>query len=457
MLGAAGGIRALLLILLVLLVAGNGELYEFDEIEWEKRLQYHDVLYRRKLQEVTIPPTNDFRKHHNTTHRKPWEIIGEVNGLKNEDVAILVLSTGRDDESYLRDRIIPSARTWMRFFANVFVVEEDSFKQRTVMRHCHIEEFPHLTTFSCHNEPTYVLTRNCTSEYYVANGPCCKTDEIIVYLTENTKLWSHLKYIIHLDDDTFVRPDQVMRWLSVIEKSGISDKVPLVGNIESTRHDLGNPGVFHIEQCKEIHTLGWYQPMFLNKKALELLSVAAKDYGYRDECRAFDISQDVGLGILAWMYALHHIQIPGVEINPDHLGQKVLQPQQMLVHHVRHIGEDDCNGDNWPVALKHDQLAATGCGRLDKAGPFHNKDHDIDMYDAWLYFATHGKDVVFNGMKQDTNDTTRLIPDSVELGGYSTTEHAKKYDITKKWHAFTMNDCNPKGSISPRRNLRGEK
>ena len=80
MLGAAGGIRALLLILLVLLVAGNGELYEFDEIEWEKRLQYHDVLYRRKLQEVTIPPTNDFRKHHNTTHRKPWEIIGEVNG-----------------------------------------------------------------------------------------------------------------------------------------------------------------------------------------------------------------------------------------------------------------------------------------------------------------------------------------------------------------------------------------
>ena len=431
------------------------ELSELDELKWDKRLQYHEALYRRKLQQVTIPPTNDFRKHHNSTHPHPWQILAEVNGVKNQDVAILVLSTGKDDESYLRDRILPSARTWMRFFANVFVIEEDNFKQRTVLRHCSMENFPHFTTFSCHNEPTYVLTRKCTNEYYGAKGPCCKMDEIVNYLTENTALWSHLKYVFHCDDDTFFRPDQVMKWLSIVEKSGISDKLPLVGNVDHSRHDLGNPGVWHITECKEIHTLGWYQPMFLNKKALDLIAVAAKDYGHQDECRHFEVTLDVGFGVIAWLYGLHHIKIPGTEINPGHLGQQIFNPHQMIVHGIRHIGEDDCNGEKWPDEVKYDQLSATGCGRLDKPGPFHNKDHDADMYDAWLYFATHGQDVQMNagenGLIQNPNNATEIIPDTQILSGYSTTSHARKYDITKKWHEFALSDCNPKGSISKRR------
>lgn len=449
-------ISVLLLALCAWSIAGKDtESYEFDEIKWQRRLQYHDALYHRKLSEVTIPSDNDFRKHHNTTHPKPWEILGEVNGLKNEDVAILVLSTGVDDEAYLRDRIIPSSRTWMKFFANVFVIEEDNFKQRTVLRHCHKEEFPNFTTFSCHNEPTYVLTRKCSNEYYGANGPCCKMDEIVNYLTENTKLWSHLKYVFHCDDDTFFRPDQVLKWLSIVEKSGISDKLPLVGNVDSSRHDLGNPGVWHINKCQEIHTLGWYQPMLLNKKALELIAVAAKDYGHKDECKHFDVTLDVGFGVIAWLYGLHHVQIPATEINPEHKGQAIFHPKQMIVHGIRHIGEDDCNGNKWPDELKYDQLAATGCGRVDKPGPFHNKDHDADMYDAWLYFAANGESVDMNagqnGMIADPTDATKLVPDSQLLSGYSTTAHATKYDITKKWHEFTLSDCDPKGSISKRR------
>ena len=71
--------------------------------------------------------------------------------------------------------------------------------------------------------------RKCTYEYYGAHGPCCKLDSIINFLYEDQALWSHIKYFAFCDDDMFWRPDQTLRYLAALEKSGISDKLPLCG------------------------------------------------------------------------------------------------------------------------------------------------------------------------------------------------------------------------------------
>ena len=73
------------------------------------------------------------------THKKSWMVLEEVDGLKNEDVVMLVTSTYAQEFRFLRERftsfnlmlfssflfrIIPSSRTWMRMLANVFVSVE---------------------------------------------------------------------------------------------------------------------------------------------------------------------------------------------------------------------------------------------------------------------------------------------------------------------------------------------
>ena len=112
------------------------------------------------------------------------------------------------------------------------------------------------------------------------------------------------------------------------------------------------------------------------------------------------------------------------------------------------------------------------------------------MYDAWNYFKVHGTDVIVgteginefvkanviidkNGkllyiIEEDTPinsaelqliDQTKytlkdgekviehIIPRLLFLRGYTKTAHGQKYDITKEWHKFTMQDCSPPGRL----------
>lgn len=57
-------------------------------------------------------------------HPKAWMALETVDGLRNEDVVVFITSTTNGNDHFLWDRIIPSARTWMKLFANVFVVVE---------------------------------------------------------------------------------------------------------------------------------------------------------------------------------------------------------------------------------------------------------------------------------------------------------------------------------------------
>ncbi len=74
-------------------------------------------------------------------HGRSWRDIAEVNGLKNEEVIVFVTSSVADNQRLLweryiyliislkrsltiADRVIPSARTWMRMFARTYVIVE---------------------------------------------------------------------------------------------------------------------------------------------------------------------------------------------------------------------------------------------------------------------------------------------------------------------------------------------
>ena len=255
-------------------------------------------------------------------------------------------------KKYLPYRIIPASRTWMRYFANIFVMEEDTWEMRMLLRQCHKEEYTGFTTFKCRHEPTYVLSRQCTDGYYHAPGICCKTDEIFNFLVE-TKLYSRLKYVLHCDDDMFWRPDQFLRWLAILDKTEVAN-LPLVGNVEQNYYGSDdNGGVWHIKNCKEIHSMGWYQPMLLNKMALDLITVGTKEYGITKTCKEFIVSQDVGIGPFLWMFQLYHVMIPGIGLNEGHEGEKYILGKQdtlLAVHYVKYEERDGCKDEaKWPL------------------------------------------------------------------------------------------------------------
>ena len=44
-------------------------------------------------------------------------------------------------------------------------------------------EYPGYTAFECPNEPVFLLSRTCSNAYYGADGPCCKVDDGLNFVT----------------------------------------------------------------------------------------------------------------------------------------------------------------------------------------------------------------------------------------------------------------------------------
>jgi hypothetical protein len=218
--------------------------------------------------------------------------------------------------------------------------------------------------FSCPNEPHYILSRTCTDEYYNAKGICCKVDAGLDFIiNEHPVLFSNLKYLIEGDDDDFFRPHQILQWLAAVEQSGLHDH-PLIANADRSASSINEgTGVWHVPNCREIRTGGWYQPMMLNKKALEQLALSSKSYGLMQTCLAFDVSQDVGIGPYAWMMQLEHIHFPRININGAHQGMSQLHREYFVVHSIKHNGEDFCGSpEKWPESMRYNQSIVVGCG-----------------------------------------------------------------------------------------------
>lgn len=353
---------------------------------------------------------------------------------------------------------------------------------RYALRHCLIEEYPSFTTFDCHNEPVYLLTRTCTNEYYAARGICCKIDAALHFLiNEHVSLFQHTKYVIEGDDDTYFRPDQILRWLAVVDNAGLAD-FPLVANHDSTHSHTDTGGIWHITGCTDIFGNGWYQPMVLNHAALQRLSVSSAAYGFTHTCTAFSVSQDVGFGPYAWMMELVHIHWPRVEINGHHQGLSVFRPDLMVVHCVRHVTSDFCDQpERWPAHLRYNQSIAVGCGDLSASAPFHNgTTQSADMYEAWHYFQKFGTSIpvfkeehdfyklpvllhdaegkrikkvlnpadVVNGQYNGEKVEYRVLPLMTPLKGYKDTAFAHQHDLTKEWTTFTLRDCKDPGRLT---------
>jgi hypothetical protein len=357
------------------------------------------------------------------------ELAHDVDGLKNEDVTVLVASTSSADFLYQFSRIIPSSRTWMRQFANVFVMLEDTAQVRYALRHCFVEEYRNFTTFGCKKEPTYVLTRKCTSQYYVAAGICCKMDELLNFATnQHIELFAHTKFVVQIDDDTFLRPDLLLTYLAGVAKSGINH-LPIVSNMGNifdkdynaqqavimqkhlvnmeklkaakggSREDFlklhskdRSGGVWSFTGCDEIILSGWYQPFILNKAALDLIRDNLDHMPIEAACSTWQLSQDVGLQVYFWQYGIDRITFPGMHYQK---GMEKFPEEMLAVHAVKHnsnLGyrhgmEDECNPRlSWPKHFQYNQHEEIGCGSLKTPNPRHDPKIQMDQYDMWKYY-----------------------------------------------------------------------
>eukprot|EP01034_Spumella_vulgaris_P037828 gene37829-46675_t len=76
------------------------------------------------------------------------------------------------------------------------------------------------------------------------------------------------------------------------------------------------PGMYTTFCCTEIHPHGWYQPLMLNHAALERMRASIDVHGFTKTCMNFGVSQDVGMGIHAWLHSLTHLfLIPDFTLN----------------------------------------------------------------------------------------------------------------------------------------------
>jgi hypothetical protein len=60
----------------------------------------------------------------NSANEMMLRISHDMPIIKNEEVIMIVSSTFVENGKYMRDRIIPSSRTWMKLLKNVYVIVE---------------------------------------------------------------------------------------------------------------------------------------------------------------------------------------------------------------------------------------------------------------------------------------------------------------------------------------------
>ncbi len=77
-------------------------------------------------------PTHKIFQHSTHLHQAPGLKTDNVStgfdhsveGLNIDEIVIVISSTGKKEGQWFKDRILPSARTWMRLLPHVFVILE---------------------------------------------------------------------------------------------------------------------------------------------------------------------------------------------------------------------------------------------------------------------------------------------------------------------------------------------
>ena len=390
-----------------------------------------------------------------------WRDMRTVNGLKNNNVAFMLISSFVDNGRLYRQRIIPAARTWMRLAANVFVIIEDTIDARMAFRNCPHLDRNNMTSFHCHNEPVVVLSKVCSSNPSTSDGICCKVDELVNYLVNvQTELFNqHIKFALVCDDDSYWRVDRVLQWLSWVDKANLSH-LPLVGNsfpYFDYAYDVNETMEAFDLKCREMFTGGWYGHLLMNKVFLERYKTVP--FGLSKTCQIWKTAQDVNFGKFAWALEAFHISIPGdIEVSPQFKRHEHLAflNKYLGFHHVYYVPDDKlkhqaCDVEGWPQELRYNQESLMGCGSLQHLPmPFMDHHKGLGIYEMWLYFAVNGTDDIelrdekwkyLDGKKSDP------VPVVTQLIGYNRSKHATKshyaYGPLKgsDWLPYGPKDC----------------
>lgn len=201
----------------------------------------------------------------------------------------------------------------------------------------------------------------------------------------------------------------------------------------------------HKRKCKEIFSNGWFQPTVLNKAALNKYSDLSKSFATFDLCKAFNVYQDVAIGIIAWMLQLYHIYIPySYEINNPNTLEKS-GSSFIALHHIRNLKYDDCDFQ-YHSNSKYNQSIAIGCGDVDHNLPHHNIKTSLNMYDVYNKILNEVKENKFAGFEFNKDDWIEIAnkqyyPILRFLDGYNRTKHYQNYNITEKWKVYGLNNC----------------
>ena len=177
-----------------------------------------------------------------------WRSLRFSGGLRNLELAVLVVSRWAGEERYL-GRILPAADTWMRLLANVFVVLEDTVHVRYAFRSCQTSFVEGYTAFSCDNEPTVVLTSACSHlPLHSELEYSCKIDELVHYISWRGDIFSDLRFAVVTSDEYYFRVDVLFRWLGFLERSD-ANRYPLLA------FDAGARDAHHLQCRSEVSEL----------------------------------------------------------------------------------------------------------------------------------------------------------------------------------------------------------
>lgn len=390
-----------------------------------------------------------------------WKDLKHINGMRSSDLAFLLISSWVDKQggNYYR-RILPGMHTWMRLVpsSNVFILVEDNEVTRHALQECPSTTDALFTSYTCPKEPTFILSRTCDNSGHNQGdyrGLCCKIDDLVSFLVHSRPATFHkIKYSFIADEDYFFRVDRVLAWLGHIDKSNHTH-LPLIANDMGT---VGYPMYCRIQRgsrCSEINPYGWYGAAMLNKAALKIYGAVSREYPLMQMCVAWGCAQDIGFGLLAWMFGYNHLAIPGGitqtrlegHDGKDLPGELPLHEHYLknggfVYHHVYLMHEESfrCHEAQPTTHIALDAPTLLGCGSPGRAAPANFK--GLNSYQVWNYFAENGTDELDMSPRfWRWSAEGEPVPIVRPLLGYNLTKHWRMHRDGANFSTFTLDSC----------------
>eukprot|EP00928_Gymnodinium_smaydae_P058572 TRINITY_DN4175_c1_g1_i3.p1 TRINITY_DN4175_c1_g1~~TRINITY_DN4175_c1_g1_i3.p1 ORF type:complete len:486 (-),score=74.18 TRINITY_DN4175_c1_g1_i3:350-1786(-) len=263
---------------------------------------------------------------------------------------VWVMITGAA-ENYGRnfvDRVIPSAETWLKHAPNstVFAVFSDTVQSRSVLQNSSCRSFrqagssgasTQLDVFTCSTSGATiyaVLARCKTDEGHdsktYGDGPCCKYDSIISYLTGEQYV-KDAEWVYIADDDMYVETSNLVRMLAVFNASE-RYVVSFDGSALTRETDFfqWNKAV---KECNSHLPQGFFYGVF-SAGVLAQLARSIPAGGLSAICRRVGQAYDTTVGLWAWSAGA--LFIPSRELAwLDVSGLNSKEDRKTFVHGVR--------------------------------------------------------------------------------------------------------------------------